>query len=257
MEPLVDADRLAGALGDRFWTRVDAVAETGSTNADLAALARSGAPGGAVLVADHQSAGRGRFTRVWTAPPGDSLALSMMLRPPAAEPARWLWLPLVAGLAVVDGVRAAAGLQARLKWPNDVLVGDRKLCGILAEQVATASGPAVVIGMGINTRLGAADLPVPTATSLAIEGADSDPAAVVLAVLRAFEGRYTRWLAGADLRDEYAAACATIGRRVRVDLGGGEGAEGDAVGVDADGRLLVRTASGVREFAAGDVWHLR
>lgn len=234
-----------------------AVAETGSTNADLARLARTGAQGGAVLVADHQTAGRGRFTRVWTAPPGDSLALSLMLRPPVAEPARWLWLPLLAGLSVVDGVRAASGVTARLKWPNDVLVGGRKLCGILAERVESAAGPAIVIGMGINTRLAAADLPVPTATSLAIEGGEVDPEAVVLAVLRAFEGRYTRWLAGADLRDEYAAACDTIGRQVRVDLGGGEAVEGAAVGVDAGGRLLVRTASGVQEFAAGDVWHLR
>ncbi len=244
-------------MGERFWTSVATVGQTGSTNADLAALARPGAPSGAVLVADHQTAGRGRFTRVWTAPPGASLAVSLMLRPPADRPARWLWLPLLAGLAVVDGVRAAAGVAARLKWPNDVLVSGRKLCGILAERVESPAGPAVVIGMGINTTLATADLPVPTATSLAIEGADADPGAVVAAVLLAFEGRYTRWLAGADLRDDYAAACDSIGRPVRVDLGDGDAVEGTGVGVDADGRLLVRTPSGVREFAAGDVWHLR
>ena len=256
MGPLVDAERLGGAVAGRLWTSVAAVAETGSTNADLAALARTGAPGGAVLVADHQTAGRGRFTRVWTAPPGACLAVSVMLRPPDGHPARWLWLPLLAGLAVVDGVRAAAGVEARLKWPNDVLAGGRKLCGILAERVDSAAGPAVVIGMGINTTLAAADLPVPTATSLVLEGGQVDPDALTAAVLLAFEGRYARWLAGADLREDYVAACDTIGRQVRVDLGE-TAVEGRAVGVDADGRLLVQTGSGPQAFAAGDVWHLR
>lgn len=257
MDPLVDATWLAGALGDRFWTRVVTVAESGSTNADLAARARAGDPSGSVLLADHQTAGRGRFSRVWTAPPGASIALSVMLRPPTDRPSRWLWLPLLAGLAVVDGLRAASGVEGRLKWPNDVLINGRKVCGILAERVESPAGAAVVIGMGINTRLTTADLPVPTATSLAIEGADADPGAVAVAVLRAFEGWYTRWLAGTDLREAYAAASGTVGRRVRVELGPGDALEGVAVGVDADGRLLVRTASGVREFAAGDVWHLR
>lgn len=257
MEPLVDAEWLAAKVGGQLWTRVETVAECGSTNADLAERARTGAPSGTVLVCDHQTSGRGRFTRVWQAPPGASVALSVLLRPPAVAPARWLWLPLLAGLAVAGGLRSAAGVDARLKWPNDVLIGGRKVCGILTERLETSAGPAVVVGMGINTRLGEADLPVPTATSLAIEGSDAAPGQVVAAVLGALEAWYGRWLAGDDLREAYASACESVGRQVRVETGPGEATEGVAVGVDADGRLVVRTATGVREFSAGDVWHLR
>ena len=257
MEALVDQGWLADQVTGRLWTRVTTVAEAGSTNADLAAQARAGAPGGTVLVADHQTAGRGRFQRVWHAPPGDSVALSVLLRPPSIPAQRWLWLPLVAGLAVADGLRVAGGVDARLKWPNDVLVSGRKICGILAERVESADSAAAVLGMGINTRLAEADLPVPTATSLAIEGSDAAAAEVVRAVLLALEGWYTRWLSGEDLREAYAAHCDTIGREVRVELAPGDAPEGIAVGVDAEGRLLVRTPGGVRGFAAGDVWHLR
>jgi BirA family biotin operon repressor/biotin-[acetyl-CoA-carboxylase] ligase len=257
VDPLVDQDWLAREVGGRLWSRVTTVAESGSTNAELAAQAGAGAPGGTVLVADHQTAGRGRFQRVWHAPPGASIALSVLLRPPSVPAGRWLWLPLIAGLAVADGLRAAGGVDARLKWPNDVLIGGRKVCGILAERVESPDGAAVVLGMGINTLLAEADLPVPTATSLALEGSTATPAEVVRAVLLTLEGWYTRWLAGEDLREAYASRCDTVGREVRVELSPGDAPEGVAVGVDADGRLLVRTGSGVRGFAAGDVWHLR
>lgn len=257
MDALIDQTWLAREVGPRLWTQVRTVAEAGSTNADLAGLARAGAPSGAVLVADHQTAGRGRFARVWQAPPGSSVAVSVLLRPPAVVPQRWLWLPLLAGLAVADGLRTAAGVHASLKWPNDVLIGGRKVCGILAERVESDPSPAVVIGMGINTLLTEADLPVPTATSLAIEGSTAAPGEVVRSVLLAFEAWYGRWLAGEDLREPYAAACGTVGRTVRVELSPGDAPEGVAVGVDAVGRLLVRTATGTRAFSAGDVWHLR
>lgn len=258
--PLVDADRLAAALvrPGGPWAQLSAVATTGSTNADLAAAARAGAASGTVLVSDHQSAGRGRFTRVWEAPPGTSLALSVLLRPPARVPARrWLWLPLVAGLAVAQGVGTACGLAVQLKWPNDVLVDGRKLCGILSERVDTPDGAAAVVGMGINTTLTEAQLPVPTATSLALAGAQVEPTAVVAAVLAALGEWYGRWLAGDDLRGAYAQACTSIGRRVRVQLSAEEFFEGAATGVDADGCLLVTGAAGTRAFAAGDVVHLR
>jgi BirA family biotin operon repressor/biotin-[acetyl-CoA-carboxylase] ligase len=240
------------------WTQVSTLATTGSTNADLAAAARAGAPSGTVLVSDHQSAGRGRFTRVWEAPPRASLAISVLLRPPAAISARrWLWLPLVTGLAVADGVRSASGLGAELKWPNDVLVGGRKLCGILAERVDSGHGPAAVIGMGINTSLAEHELPVPTATSLALAGAAVDADALAAAVLGALGDWYTRWLAAEDLRAEYAVRCSSVGRRVRVQLSAEEFVEGRATGVDDDGCLLVAVAGGERAFAAGDVVHLR
>jgi BirA family biotin operon repressor/biotin-[acetyl-CoA-carboxylase] ligase len=258
--PLVDPARLTAALvrPGGVWTRVRCVATTGSTNADLAAQARAGAESGTVLVADHQSSGRGRFTRVWEAPPGTSLAISVLLRPPATIDARrWLWLPLVTGLAVADGLRAATGVDVELKWPNDVLVEGRKLCGILAERVDSAHGPAAILGMGINTTLAEHQLPVPTATSLALAGASVDPGAVVAAVLGSLGEWYLRWLAADDLRAEYAARCTSVGRRVRVQLSAAEFVEGWATGVDADGCLLVAVAGGERAFAAGDVVHLR
>ncbi|MEA5055710.1 MAG: biotin--[acetyl-CoA-carboxylase] ligase [Propionicimonas sp.] len=256
MDPLVDATWLARQLGDGLWRRVETTATIGSTNAELAARARAGAPSGCVLVADHQSRGRGRFSRVWEAPPGRSVALSVLLRPPAAAPRRWLWLPPVAGLAVADGLRAAAGVDARLKWPNDVLIDGRKVCGILAERVE-GTPPAAVIGMGINTLLAENELPVPTATSLALAGATATTAEVVRDVLGALAGWYRRWADGDDLREAYTAHCDTVGRRVRVVVSETEAVEGEAAGVDVDGQLLVRAGGVLRSFAAGDVWHLR
>ena len=256
MEPLVDAAWLAGEVGGGLWQQIETIAETGSTNAVLGARARDGGASGQVLVSDYQSRGRGRFTRVWEAPPGKAVALSVLLRPPAVEPSRWLWLPLVAGLAVADGLRASAGVDAGLKWPNDVLISGRKVCGILAERVE-GTPPAVVIGMGINTLLSQRELPVPTATSLALAGAEVVPGEVVREVLRALERWYLGWAAGDDLRDAYGAHCDTVGRPVRVVISEDESVEGEAVGVDADGRLLVRVGDRVRPFSAGDVWHLR
>ncbi len=183
-----------------LWQQISLVAETGSTNADLAEAARRGEPGGTVLITDYQSAGRGRLGRTWTAPPGTSIAMSVLLRPVGVDPQRWTWLPLLAGLAVTEAVRRAAGLDAVLKWPNDVLLGERKLCGILAERVETSTGPACVIGMGINVALTEADLPVPTATSLALAAEQAGrpaPArtAVILEVLRELGVIVPRWLA--------------------------------------------------------------
>ncbi len=167
-DPL-DAVALTTVLsaGGDGWRSVEVVAETGSTNADLAELARRGEPAGLVLVTDHQVAGRGRLGRTWTAPAGTSVALSVLLRP-QRDPAAWTWLPLLAGLAVAEGLRAIADVPAVLKWPNDVLVDDAKICGILAERVDSPIGPACVLGLGVNVHLTAEQLPVPTATSLAL-----------------------------------------------------------------------------------------
>lgn len=267
--PTIDANWLARRIvsADGAWGSVATVATIGSTNAELAAAARAGAATGAVLVSDHQSAGRGRFTRVWEAPPGTSLAISALLRPPASVPlARWLWLPLVAGLAVADGLRAACGVAAELKWPNDVLIGGRKVCGILTERVESPKNrtvghgetlPAVIIGMGINTTLGEDELPVPTATSLALAGAEVETGEVAASVLLALDAWYRRWLAGADLRADYAERCTSVGREVRVQLSENEAVTGRATGVDPSGCLLVESDGRERAFAAGDVFHLR
>jgi BirA family transcriptional regulator, biotin operon repressor / biotin---[acetyl-CoA-carboxylase] ligase len=259
-----------------LWRAVEVLASTGSTNAGLLARAAAGAPEGAVLAAEEQTAGRGRLGRSWVSPPRAALTFSLLVRPETVAPARRGWLPLLTGVSVASAVRAAAGVDARLKWPNDVLAGPAKLGGILAE----ATGDAIVIGIGLNVSTEPGELPPPgpipggtlPATSLRVLGVGSaDRDRLLIEILAAFEHRYQAWRqAGGDpdrcgLRAEYTALCATIGRRVRVELPGDQLLSGLAVGVDPDGRLLVRVSdpedpegpdAEVR-VAAGDVVHLR
>ena len=145
---------------------------TGSTNADVAAVARAGAPEGTVHVTSHQTAGRGRLDREWVAPPGSGLAASVLLRPVEVPLDRWGWIPLLVGVALADAV-AELGVQPALKWPNDIEVDGKKLAGILVEAVTTPDGAAAVIGVGLNVSMTAAQLPIPAATSLALEGVAS------------------------------------------------------------------------------------
>ena len=231
--------------------------QTGSTNADLLDAARAGAAEGLVLVAEEQTAGRGRLGRAWSAPPRAGLIFSVLLRPADVPPARRGWLPLLTGVAVASAVRQQAGVPASLKWPNDVLVGERKLAGILAE----AHGDAVVVGVGLNVTLSQSELPVPTATSLRIEhAASTDRAALLAAILTELGRRYQAWQAdpdAAELRTDYLRWCATIGRPVRVELPGGAVRTGIAADVDDAGRLMLRTAGGLVPVGAGDVVHVR
>ena len=252
---LPDADRIVSLLrGSTPWRDVRVVSTTGSTHADLGARARSGEREGAVLVSMEQTAGRGRLDRSWASPPGSSIAMSLLLRPRPAFP-QWGWLSILAGLAVSSALAEVAPnpKDVTLKWPNDVLIDDRKVCGILSERVDDAA----VIGMGINTTLTDEQLPVPTATSLALEGSTADVTDVVGEVLQALERAYRRWLDDDDLRFWFAQRCSTVGRRVRVQQSDTQGVDGLALGVDEWGRLLVRTSLGERAFAAGDVLHLR
>jgi BirA family biotin operon repressor/biotin-[acetyl-CoA-carboxylase] ligase len=251
---------------DGLWQKVDLVPETGSTNADLAARAAQGEVAGTVLITDYQSAGRGRQGRSWTAPPRSGIAMSVLVRPDGIDPSRWTWLPLLAGLAVSEGVRRASDLPAVLKWPNDVLIEDRKVCGILAERVDTSQGPACVVGIGINVSLVEDQLPVPSASSLAIAARQlgrqlPSRTAVIATVLAAFELLYRRWEAqagnDASLAAAYAERCETLGRQVRVVLSEQRSVEGVADHLDEDGRLVVRTTSGSAAYGAGDVIHLR
>jgi BirA family transcriptional regulator, biotin operon repressor / biotin---[acetyl-CoA-carboxylase] ligase len=242
-----------------LWTGVDVVRRTGSTNADL--LARGG-PEGQVLVAEEQTAGRGRMGRSWESQPGASLTFSVLLRPAAVPPARRGWLPLLTGVAVATAVRSVAAVPATLKWPNDVLVADRKLAGILAEQ----SGEAVVIGIGINVATAADALPLSPsglpATSLHVEGADVAREGLLDEVLRQLEHYYLPFRADPDpersgLLAAYRALCATLGRHVRVELPANRSLTGIAEDVDASGRLLVREADKTTPISAGDVIHVR
>ncbi len=235
---------------------IEWVEETGSTNHDLAAAARQGASTPRALIADHQHAGRGRFDRRWQAPPGTSLAVSVLIAPQVPL-ARWPWGSMLAALAVQDACTKAGAADVRLKWPNDVLTPGGKLCGILAERVQTQDADLLVIGMGINTSMSADQLPVPTATSLQLLGANPEPMPLVKDLLTTFNLLLARWNAGDSLIDEYRAQCSTIGRRVRVLRSTGQPVEGTAAKVTEDGQLLVATTAGFEAFSAGDVEHLR
>ncbi|ANH36635.1 Bifunctional ligase/repressor BirA [Nocardioides dokdonensis FR1436] len=257
-EPL-DVHRLSGA-------GVEVVPEAASTNAIVADRARAGAAEGLVVVTEHQRAGRGRLDRVWHTPARSALTFSLLLRPTVGAD-RWPWLPLLTGHAVA-GTLHAAGFPAGVKWPNDVLIADRKVAGILVELVATPSGPAAVVGVGLNVRLPAADLPVPTATSLLVEAERRglevpDRTGLLLGLLDTLRAGHDDWQRGGEpaarrLRTAYADACVTLGQPVRVELPGTGPLEGDAVGIDAQGRLLV-DAGGEQPVAvsAGDVVHVR
>jgi BirA family biotin operon repressor/biotin-[acetyl-CoA-carboxylase] ligase len=245
------------------FARLDVVPETGSTNQDLGSAAVEGAPDRSVLVAEYQSAGRGRVGRHWTVPPRSALLFSVLLRPAGVPSHRWCWLSLLAGVALASAVSEVAEVDARLKWPNDLLVGPgrRKAAGILAE----VTDGSVVVGVGLNVTLREAELPVPQATSLAIEGASTtDRDTLLRAVLRELVACDRDWrAAGGDaeacgLRERYLGLCATIGQSVRIELPGGAALLATAVDVDRDGHLVVRDADGAEHaVSAGDVIHVR
>jgi BirA family transcriptional regulator, biotin operon repressor / biotin---[acetyl-CoA-carboxylase] ligase len=258
---------LAGSL---LYTSIRVVGQTGSTNADLLAAARSGAPAGAVLVAEEQTAGRGRLDRSWQSQPGASLTFSVLLRPSGIPAASLGWLPLLAGVATVSALRARTGLEISLKWPNDVQAGvagggaggGGKLAGILAEQ----AGNAVVVGIGLNVSSTESELPTSLATSLQLAGAaDPDRQAILVSLLSELEHWYLRWSGGprpgdaeaCGLRASYLRWCTTIGRDVRVDTPGGKVLTGRASDVDGVGRLLVAADDDVHAISAGDVVHVR
>ena len=300
------ADRARAALAGTRFADVRWVATTGSTNSDAMAAARDGAAEGLVVVADHQSAGRGRQARTWVAPPGGSLLLSVLLRPPARVAGA---VTMAAAVAMAESVEQVAGVSPGLKWPNDLVVatddGDRKLAGILAEADWPAGStvsagyraPAphdravVVVGIGVNVtwpqpalgRAGAHE----GAESLdggesldgaaGIDGTDGidevagiatalnwlappvDRADLLVAFLRRLDERYRALLAAgpAGLVAEWRRRSATLGRRVRVDLGADD-VEGTAVDVTEEGHLVVENLGGGRRtLAVGDVVHLR
>ena len=269
---------LPGTSGARF-ADVRWVAETGSTNADAMALARGGEPEGVVVVADHQTAGRGRAGRTWSAPSGASLLASVLLRPPAAAAEA---CSTALALAAAEAVEEVGGFVPRLKWPNDLVwpgdgsADDRKLAGVLAEAdwpvgSSASTGPrrpppeervVVVAGIGINVRW-PAELPedlVDVAVACNhVTGHDVDREDLLIALLQHLGPWYDRLLA--DDRPALVAAwrqrSATLGRRVRVELGT-EDVVGTAVDLTEEGHLVVDTLEGERRtFAVGDVVHLR
>jgi len=269
MTALLPALVRSAVLGE-LWTSVEVVETTGSTNTDL--LARGG-PERQVLVAEEQTAGRGRMGRSWVSQPGTALTFSVLLRPVTVPASRRGWLPLLTGVAVATAVRSVTPVAATLKWPNDVLAGDRKLAGILAEQSgqsgsSSGSGDVLVIGIGLNVTTPSDALPVSPsglrATSLLAEGATVEREPLLAEVLRSFERWYLPFRADPDparagLLAEYRSLCATLGRHVRVELPVGKALSGIAEDIDADGRLLVRedATADVSAVSAGDIIHLR
>jgi len=257
--PPLSQPRLQRALSASGpWREVRVVDSTTSTNVDVLEAAAAGAVEGLVVVAEEQVAGRGRLARVWESPPRAGLLVSVLLRPVLPAPALPL-LPLLAGLALADAVEAVADVRVRLKWPNDLLVDGRKLGGILVER---AAGGAVVVGFGINVSTRRDELPVDTATSLALEGAGTDREPLLKECLRSLQRRYAHFVdsggAPTAILPSYRQRCETIGRRVTVHAPGGTTTTGLATGVDDTGTLVVREDDGRQSrWSAGDVVHVR
>jgi BirA family biotin operon repressor/biotin-[acetyl-CoA-carboxylase] ligase len=225
-------------------------AEIDSTNRYLLGEARSGAAEGLVAVADHQTAGRGRLGRTWLAPAGSSLLVSVLLRP-RLPPRRLHLVTAAVAMAACDACEAEAGLRPALKWPNDVMVDERKLAGVLAE----AELPAVVAGLGLN--VGWTEAPAGLADGAVslrqATGRDVDKQTLLGHFLRFLDGYCSDW---SEVGRAYRRRCSTVGRRVRVEQSGGSVC-GTAVDVGDDGVLVVDVGGRRRRFASGDVTHLR
>jgi BirA family transcriptional regulator, biotin operon repressor / biotin---[acetyl-CoA-carboxylase] ligase len=242
----LDEAALQAVAGPQWTVRLHAEAD--STNAVAAAEPVRNT----VVVADHQRAGRGRLDRAWVTPPGAALTFSAVFDP-VVDPEWWPVIPLVAGYAVARAV----GGPATLKWPNDVMIGDRKVCGILVERV-NSRPPLAVIGIGINVDQATGELPVPTATSLALAGLAVDRTVLfgrVVQSLRACLGQFAR--SPNTFLDQYRGRSATLDQDVRVELPGDRTVEGRVLDFDQHGRLLLQTAGGALTLGAGDVVHLR
>ncbi|WP_100882083.1 biotin--[acetyl-CoA-carboxylase] ligase [Mycobacterium colombiense] len=262
-ESALRAELIGTGLG---WRKLDVVEETGSTNADLLARAASGDDvAGAVLIAEHQTAGRGRHGRGWSATPRAQVTMSVGVSVVDVPTTGWGWLPLATGVAVVDTVTpllAGTGAQAGLKWPNDVLAGPPESPGKLAGILAEVAKPVVVIGLGLNVTQSADEIDGPGATSLLDLGvAAPDRTQLVSALLRELGRRIVAWRAarGADwaLAADYRARSLTLGTRVRAHLPGGKQVDGTATAIDDQGRLCLESGGQTVVVAAGDVVHLR
>jgi BirA family transcriptional regulator, biotin operon repressor / biotin---[acetyl-CoA-carboxylase] ligase len=254
---VAEAARVAGLpVPGRF------VPVTGSTNADVFAMAEHGAPEWTVMVAGRQEAGRGRLGRTWvSARAGDSLLASVLLRPnipPSVAPL----VSLLVAVSLVEACRQACGLEVRCKWPNDLVVGPRKLGGILAEATVKAGRlDYLVIGTGVNVSQRREDFPDELreqATSVAIEGGAEDVSSLLRAYLSALKRRYDPSGEGlrAPLLADYRGLCDTIGRRVRATTMSGELLEGTAIDVGNAGDLVVETPMGLASVGFGEVVHL-
>ena len=240
--------RIINANVTQYW-RVSVVDLTTSTQSDVIELIRQRrAQVGDVIVADFQSAGRGRLTRSFQAPRGSALLFSFYIKP-GRNRSEWGWIPLIAGLSVAQSL---SGADARVKWPNDILINERKISGLIAQVI----DDGIVIGIGINVGMQLNELPVPQATSLAIEGTISISRNELLAeYLNKFEKNFIKWDSGSDeIRADYEAASATLGQKVEVHHPDGRIQTGIAASISPGGELVLADQTHV---LAADIIHLR
>jgi BirA family biotin operon repressor/biotin-[acetyl-CoA-carboxylase] ligase len=254
----LSAEEILARLGTAYIGRhLERYTEIDSTNTRAVALARAGAPEGTLVLAERQTAGRGRLGRRWHAPPGSALLMSLLLRPPL-PPTRAQWATMVCAVAAAEAVEATAGLEVGIKWPNDLVVQGRKLGGVLTELGARDANTLdyVVVGLGLNVNLDPAALleAITPATSLAAElGRPISRLDLLLAWLIRVEAHYGRLRVGVSPREAWRRRLATLGQPVQVGSAE-EVVAGVAEDVDEDGALLVRTAGGaLRRMLAGDV----
>lgn len=234
--------------------------QTGSTNKDLLAKAEH-LPEFYVLATDFQSAGKGRMDRSWEAKPGSSVMASILLRPRFSQSSGIGWLSLLTALAITRAI-SDLGLAPKIKWPNDVLIKEKKISGILAEAASDLS--CVVIGFGINVNQSAQQLPVDTATSLSMENAGAvDRDQLLAAVIENIRSLYIELSdAGGDaqasgLRQAILDLSATVGSQVSIEFPDGKKVFGLAKDIDESGRLVIITQNETLSVSAGDVLHLR
>lgn len=243
----LDSSAITAALS-RYW-RVSVVDLTASTQSDLVALVhQESAYAGDVIVAEYQSAGRGRLNRSFDAPKSTALLFSFYIKPQRTND-DWGWIPLIAGVSVAQTL---SHFDAQVKWPNDILIRDKKVSGLIAEVV----GDGIVVGIGINIAMTPSELPVSTATSLFIEGATNMTRNDLLPnLLNLFERNFRDWDRGSDeIMDTYRQMSATIGREVQVHYPDGRVERDTAASISGNGELILANGAHVQ---AGDVLHLR
>ncbi|ASY29363.1 BirA family transcriptional regulator, biotin operon repressor / biotin-[acetyl-CoA-carboxylase] ligase [Candidatus Planktophila lacus] len=234
----------------QYW-RVSVVDLTASTQSDLAELVNSSvAKSGEVIAAEFQSNGRGRLDRTFEAPPKSALLFSLYVAPKRAR-SDWSFISFLAALAMREVISKDIKDKVSLKWPNDILIGDSKVAGLLAQQI----GDGVILGIGLNVAMSADELPVPTATSLALAGSNNlDRNLLLSAFLNRFADIFEAWDSGGDFLEKYRQVSSTLGRHVRVEVLGRDSIEAEAVAITAQGALILSDGT---EVNVGDVVHLR
>ena len=234
-----------------YW-RVSVVELTGSTQNDLLQLVESNnALDGQVIATEFQSNGRGRLDRTFEAPAQSALLFSFYIKP-RNQRSEWGFIPLIAGLSLVRAITTIdTAMNVSLKWPNDLIINEKKCAGIIAQ----TTNEGIVIGIGLNVSITPNELPVSTATSLAIEGSTITDRDLLLShLLNTFAELFEAWEEGSELLDEYASASSTIGKKVRIELPGGENLEATVARISHTGELVLDDG---RHVSAGDVIHLR